>query len=70
MDLTGDEYQVHRRDLDTLCQEMNIPLIDLTDFIKKEEQAGNRLFWNYDDHMRARGYELVGRTIFKEWKAN
>ena len=67
MDLTGETYQVHRRDLDTLCRKIGIPFIDLTPTIKKEEDAGNRLFWSYDDHLRDVGYRLVGKTIYQHW---
>jgi hypothetical protein len=68
MDLTGDQYHVHRIGLLNTCLEIDVPFIDLTDVVKKEEEIGNHLYWKYDDHMRAKGYELIGKTIYQRWK--
>lgn len=68
MDLTTTKYQIHRQELNTNCEQLGVPFIDLTSAIKAEENKGKHIYWNYDDHMRAKGYQLVGETIYKEWK--
>lgn len=67
MDLTTPEYQVHRQELEKDCQELGLSFIDLSSVIKAEESKGNHLYWSYDDHMRAKGYQIVGETIYEEW---
>lgn len=67
MDLTTPEYNIHQKELKRACDLLNVQFIDLTETIKREEQKGSHLYWNYDDHMRAKGYRLVGETVFREW---
>lgn len=68
MDLTTPEYNIHQKELKRACDALNIQFIDLTEIIKKEEDKGNHLYWGYDDHMRAKGYQLVSETLFREWR--
>jgi len=68
LDLTTPAYQVHRKILANECSKRGFTFHDLTDRIKQEEDRGNHLYWDYDDHMRGKGYLLLGETIWERWK--
>lgn len=68
LSLTSEPYQLHRRVLETELSNLNVPFYDLTPAVQKEEAQGNHLYWDYDDHMRAKGYELLGALIHDYWK--
>lgn len=70
LDLTTEKYQIHRSTLIDQSFKHKIPLIDLTSIVKGEESAGNHLYWNYDDHMRSKGYLLLGASIYDIWKTH
>jgi hypothetical protein len=70
MDLTQEQYQIHGKMLRTRCEELSIPFYDFTAEIKGDEQNGNHLYWNYDNHMRAKGYENIGKKMFEWWSKN
>lgn len=62
-DLTGPAYQLHQRILADQCHQSGVEFLDLTGFVRAKEAAGNHLYWNYDEHMRGRGYLQVGAEI-------
>ena len=66
MKLNKPEYQIHQQYLKENCERLNIQFIDLTNSIKEKESNGERLYWDYDQHMRAKGYQLVGETIWNQ----
>lgn len=66
-DLTEEKYQLHQQVIQKQCKQFNIDFIDLSTAIKNEEDKGNHLYWNYDQHMRAKGYKLLGETIWNEF---
>jgi hypothetical protein len=66
-DLGGREFQRHRRELARDCRAAGVPFLDLTPLLRREEARGLRLYWDYDDHMRARGYALVGQALYERW---
>lgn len=68
-DLTTEEYQGHRKTLAEQCKSLGIPFLDLYALIKREEDKGNHLHWDYDDHMRPAGYKLLGDALFNWWNA-
>lgn len=68
IDLTTSEYQLHQQVLASQCKQFNVQFIDLTAVVKAEEMSGNHLYWNYDEHMRGKGYELLGITIWQQFK--
>lgn len=68
LSLTGEPYQLHRRILDRDLRNLGVPFYDLTPVVQKEEYIGNHLYWDYDDHMRGKGYDLLGKTIFEKWQ--
>ncbi|MDY8135852.1 hypothetical protein [Aquimarina sp. 2201CG5-10] len=66
--LTTPDYQQHQQFLKNQCDYLQVPFIDLTTTVKTEEIKGEHLYWNYDQHMRAKGYRLVGETIWNQWR--
>jgi len=68
LDLGGREYGRHRRELARDCRAADVPFLDLTPLLRREEALGHRLYWDYDDHMRAGGYALVGQALFEGWE--
>ncbi|MCB0837718.1 MAG: hypothetical protein KDD99_13695 [Bacteroidetes bacterium] len=67
INLTLPQYQIHQKVIREQCQMLNIPFIDLTSTVKEKEDLGQHLYWNYDQHMRAKGYELLGKSIWEQW---
>jgi hypothetical protein len=67
LDLTQDQYHVHARMLTSNCESLEIPFFDMTQLIRDEEQKGNHLYWNYDDHMRGVGYMMLGNSMYSWW---
>ena len=67
IDLTNPKYLIHQEYLKDQCTSFNLPFIDLTPVIRTEEGKGNHLYWNYDQHMKAKGYEFVGKYIRQVW---
>jgi len=63
--LMGEQYQIHARILENTCRKLNIPFLDFTPILLKHENEGERLYWNYDSHMKGGGYLLVGRYLYK-----
>lgn len=68
--LMGDEFQGHARSIEVSARRLNIPFLDLTPILRERELGGERLFWNYDEHMKSAGYEIVARSIFDWWQEN
>ena len=66
-DITTEQYQVNQKIIGEQCRQHDIPYIDLTNTIREQEAQGNHLFWNYDEHMRGKGYQLLGKTIWERW---
>ncbi len=64
MDLTQEPYQIHRRYLDTICQQNHIPFLDLTGFLQANEKRGQHMYWQYDDHFRPQTYRLAGQVMY------
>jgi len=69
LSLTAPEYQVHQEYIKQQCKELQLRFIDLSSTIKEEEEKGNHLYWDYDQHMRAKGYQFIGRSIRKTWES-
>ncbi|HAP70520.1 MAG TPA: hypothetical protein DCR04_12490 [Flavobacteriales bacterium] len=66
---TDPEYNVNQVQLGEICKQLRVKYYDLTSKIEEEEAGGNHLYWNYDDHMRAKGYSIVGETIYRKWSS-
>jgi len=48
---------------------LDIPFLDLTPILREEEDAGARMYWEYDIHMRPTGYITAGNAIYDWWSA-
>lgn len=66
--LTGPRYREQASLLARTCEELGVPFMDLTAALEEEEARGNHLYWDYDSHMRGRGYRLVGNLVFDRWQ--
>ena len=62
----GEPYQIHAKILKKTCHKLKIPFLDLTPFFKEYENKGMRLYWNYDEHMKGKGYLLTGEYLY-DW---
>jgi len=67
--LMADEYQVHASMLRADCEQYDVPFLDLTAFLREREAGGERMYWEYDEHMKASSYLLIGEEIYKFWDA-
>ena len=68
IDLTKPAYQLHQKIIADQCRAFGLNFIDLSNQLRAKEAANNRLFWNYDEHMRGHGYLLCGEMIFDRWE--
>jgi lysophospholipase L1-like esterase len=66
--LRTPELQRHARELARDCASAGVAFLDLTPVLRAREAGGERLYWDYDDHLRAEGYALVARTLFAWWE--
>ena len=64
LDMTQPIYNKHQGYLEGLCSEHNFSFIDLTEYIRKKESR-EHLYWNYDSHMRGKGYKYIGKVLYK-----
>lgn len=67
--MTSPEFQFHAAQLSKLSAELGIPWLDLTPSFRAAEAQGQHLYWNYDEHMRATGYEFTAAVIFDWWQS-
>ncbi len=66
--LMDDKYQVHASVLAAECERLDVPFLDMTDYLRKREAGGERMYWNYDEHMKAAAYLATGEEIFRFWR--
>ncbi len=66
--LMGNEFQRHALSLRMSTRWLQIPFLDLTPLFREKEAKGERLFWNYDEHMKSAGYEFTARSIYGWWQ--
>ena len=60
-------YNLNQARLGEVCSRLGLKYFDLTAVVKEQESKDNHLYWNYDDHMRAKGYKLVGEELLHRW---
>jgi hypothetical protein len=68
--MRGPEYQVQAAALRRSAGELGIPFLDLTEPFRRLEEQGVHLYWDYDIHMRGRGYVAAGEAIYDWWRTN
>jgi lysophospholipase L1-like esterase len=66
LNLTTEVYNQHQKKIAKQCADFKIKFIDLTNLVKSHEDQNNHLFWNYDQHMKAKGYKVLGEGLFKK----
>jgi lysophospholipase L1-like esterase len=66
-DLTAPAFQAHRRALARACRAAGVPFLDLLPLLRRTDASPAPLWWDYDDHMRAEGYRLVGEALYAAW---
>jgi len=67
--LMGPEYQRHAAHTAVVCEELAIPFLDFTPLLRELEAQGNRLYWNFDNHMRGESYAMLGDNLYR-WYAS
>ncbi|MEZ4686778.1 MAG: SGNH/GDSL hydrolase family protein [Bacteroidia bacterium] len=65
MSLSTETYRLPQRELARQCQQFQIPFLDLTASLEQHEKQGQHLYWDYDEHMRGKGYRFLGKTIWE-----
>ena len=68
LNLTQPAYQIHAEMLKNNCSALQVPYYDMTAMIQSEENQGNHLYWDYDDHMKGSSYLMLGEAVFKWWQ--
>ena len=63
--LTTENFQVHARNLRDDCSKLGITFYDLSAKLREQERRVN-LYWNYDEHMKAKGYQYIAQQIKEE----
>lgn len=66
--LMPEENQVHARFLKTESEKLSIPYLDMTAILRQREASGERMYWDYDEHMKGSTYLMTGAEIFRAWK--
>jgi len=66
--LMGPPYQMQSVALKQNCGDLGIPFLDLSPALRHHEEHGDRMFWNFDEHLRAEGDDVVGRALFDWWQ--
>lgn len=69
LDLTQPKYLLHQYVLAQECARYKVPFINLTQNAKAREKVNDHIYWNYDDHMRGKGYKHMGAAIYSQWQA-
>jgi len=67
--LMGDKYQLHASLLAAECTRLGVPFLDMNDFLRKRETGGERMYWDYDEHMKAAAYLATGEEIYRFWSS-
>lgn len=68
-EMMGPEYQQPARDTAQICAQLRVPFLDLTTPLRQEESAGQRRYWNYDNHPRGSCYMNVGHLIYQRFRS-
>lgn len=67
--LMTDRYQVHAEALGAECGRLQVPFLDMTAVLRKREASGERMYWDYDEHMKASAYLVTGEKIYNLWRS-
>lgn len=67
--LMADAYQIHAVPLRAECERLGVPYLDMTEVLRQQEAKGKRMYWNYDEHMKASAYLMTGERIYSLWQS-
>ncbi len=67
--LTTPAYTQQQRVLGNAADELKIPFVDTTAGLRRQESRGQRMYSNYDEHMNAAGYALVGKELARRFES-
>ena len=67
--LMADNYQIHANSLSAECERLDVPFLDLSLSLRQRETGGERMYWNYDEHMKGSSYLTVGDEIHSFWRS-
>ena len=67
--LMGAEYRLHERELAQACRRLGVAFLSLTPSLRAAEARGERMYWEYDEHMRPGGYRRVAEELFTWWRS-
>lgn len=67
--LMADTYQVHAKSLRAECDRLGVPFLDMSETLRQLEADGDRMYWNYDEHMKGPSYLLTGAEIHRFWSS-
>ena len=65
--LTVPAFDAQAAALASGLRDLGVPFVDLTPPLREAEAKGERLYAEYDTHLRAAGYELVGQTLARRF---
>ena len=68
--LMGPAYEVQAHHLGELTTRLSIPFLVLTAALRQQEAKDRHMYWEYDAHMRAKGYAFCAEQIFQWWREN
>ena len=66
--LMSAQYQVHAEFLRAESERLDVPFLDMTTILRQHEAKGQRMYWNYDEHMKSASYLMTGEEIYKTWQ--
>jgi len=68
--LMPDAYQIHAKSLAAECERLGVPFLDISTLLREREANGERMYWDFDEHMKASSYLMVGEQIHRFWKSS
>lgn len=66
--LMSETYQTHASSIRAECERFDIPFLDMTAILRQREAKGERMYWDFDEHMKASSYLMTGAQIYEFWR--
>lgn len=67
--LMSAQYQVHAEFLRAESEQLDVPYLDMTAILRQHEADGQRMYWDYDEHMKNTSYLITGKEIYSLWES-
>ena len=64
----SETYQTHASSIRAECERFDIPFLDMTAILRQREAKGERMYWDFDEHMKASSYLMTGAKIYEFWR--